>query len=731
MINLNVRDAFIDLLCIETIKYSLFYYIFTINKIKPYNKDELEMIILNMSKLDALHLMKVSLYLPTYEDVVQFLNVNKKCLNSLDGLKVNPNFMNETSLTRFLEHFTPDTLRTIMNYYNKEVFDQVKCLDIDLCDDFINKVNDEELNQCINKITRISVHDDESSDWLIENALKFNHLRTIEGDINVIIKFLDNFTLHGEQKNVNFPRLIKIVSQSNFAIEFNDELIQKINELKMYLPDQEVCRVVLLTNNHPENKELLKYLSGIEYYYRNVTRNQCKEMSDHLFVTKGNVTLSLTSQLNDLNRILDKSYCTSCILKEDDFEALEERELAVTLAKNCWIMPNCIESLTIQNFTIKTAFNVDMKQLKCLKLVDCEGDEDNNITFINSLDSIEQIIIETSRNVTFGQEICGVKKIMLLNCDTITLHCKCPQIECLLINNSNDITLNDISCVKYITMNQSQNIEFIPFSFKDKIITIYDSSIHYKEEYSPLEYINVNSTEFESLTLDGIELPMKTKEEVLDNKKSMKKFINTSSNIIITDNKIIRIRDIDYDNEADFIFTPTLCNTDLIKSYEYKTVTGTITLPCIYYEVTIPSYTIMSIGIIQPKEYQYEHDMMVGWSENSIGYHSDDGCLYDGEGDGMEYGEAYGMNVHDNNIVGCGFNLKTKEVFFTFNGKKYQTIQSYWRYIASALGLRYFKQLSFNTTGPFMFDLNEELQYCNNANERSLESNRRRRQYDD
>ena len=126
MINLNVPDAFIDLLCIETIKYSLFYYIFTINKIKPYNEDELEMIILNMSKLDALHLMKVSLYLPTYEDVVQFLNVNKKCLNSLEGLKVNPNFMNETSLTRFLEHFTPDTLRTIMNYYNKEVFDQVK-----------------------------------------------------------------------------------------------------------------------------------------------------------------------------------------------------------------------------------------------------------------------------------------------------------------------------------------------------------------------------------------------------------------------------------------------------------------------------------------------------------------------------------------------------------------------------------------------------------------------------
>ena len=53
-----------------------------------------------------------------------------------------------------------------------------------------------------------------------------------------------------------------------------------------------------------------------------------------------------------------------------------------------------------------------------------------------------------------------------------------------------------------------------------------------------------------------------------------------------------------------------------------------------------------------------------GWEKNSYGYHADDGCLFNSSGTGQQYGPPFSTG----DVVGCGFNLVGRSLFFTKNG---------------------------------------------------------------
>ncbi|KAI1701983.1 SPRY domain-containing protein [Ditylenchus destructor] len=53
-----------------------------------------------------------------------------------------------------------------------------------------------------------------------------------------------------------------------------------------------------------------------------------------------------------------------------------------------------------------------------------------------------------------------------------------------------------------------------------------------------------------------------------------------------------------------------------------------------------------------------------GWDPTSYGYHGDDGNFFSSSGKGVEYGPTFTTD----DIVGCGVNFVTREIFFTKNG---------------------------------------------------------------
>jgi hypothetical protein len=55
---------------------------------------------------------------------------------------------------------------------------------------------------------------------------------------------------------------------------------------------------------------------------------------------------------------------------------------------------------------------------------------------------------------------------------------------------------------------------------------------------------------------------------------------------------------------------------------------------------------------------------MPGWRTKSWGYHSDDGKLFSESGQGTTYGETY----QTGDVIGCGGDIRLKDIFFTKNG---------------------------------------------------------------
>ena len=87
-----------------------------------------------------------------------------------------------------------------------------------------------------------------------------------------------------------------------------------------------------------------------------------------------------------------------------------------------------------------------------------------------------------------------------------------------------------------------------------------------------------------------------------------------------------------------------------------------------YFEVHILSFghlRAIAVGAV-PKDYSIEH--APGWSENSVGYHTDNGELYHSSG----RGKVFGPVPREGDTVGCGVSLipnntKSCVVFFTHN----------------------------------------------------------------
>jgi hypothetical protein len=78
-------------------------------------------------------------------------------------------------------------------------------------------------------------------------------------------------------------------------------------------------------------------------------------------------------------------------------------------------------------------------------------------------------------------------------------------------------------------------------------------------------------------------------------------------------------------------------------------------------ELRLTSYSVFGIGVCEDFSSLVG---MPGWGKKSWGYHSNDGKLFSESGWGTAYGETY----QTGDVIGCGGDIRQKNIFFTKNG---------------------------------------------------------------
>lgn len=84
-----------------------------------------------------------------------------------------------------------------------------------------------------------------------------------------------------------------------------------------------------------------------------------------------------------------------------------------------------------------------------------------------------------------------------------------------------------------------------------------------------------------------------------------------------------------------------------------------------YFEVYVENSGTKHIVTIGLTDEDFKLDKLPGWIEDTYGYHGDDGQVFHNNG----HGKLWGPRFSNGDIVGCGVNFKTGEVFFTINGE--------------------------------------------------------------
>ena len=504
-------------------------------------------------QLEKIYLMNVALHLHTYRDVYRFIQVNNKCLQSMNELNVNPSFKNIQSLQSYLKRFSPQTI----NCGNGFMEVNEKHLNCSLLRNPMFKItnNQKQVVSLFSKIHSLQLHDIEAVkefvDLVIEYAVEFNKLKKIYGDLNIILKFMRNYTKNGTELFVPMPELLIIDLNNNQMMHLNEDTVAKLKELLSYIVLPERMKIVCLFNEHPlntpMNNELLKQLNKIDYYYISMTENTCRYKQDCYLSECGKIKFRNTIGNNSFNKFITDSY-SNCIcigsqntvieLKEndeennriinddsesdDDEEEMKEKENKNN-HKEVWKLPECVDEVIISKVQKegidphrmgqgKIELHIDMRNIQKLHLQNTYG-----ISLNQNFPLLEELRLVDVWHFSIGNSdnlftLKNLKQIAIMHCGVGIVFIKSKQLKLIDISNSHFVSVSgEFDSVEELFVDNSIRATFSKFPFENKRITIENcESIAFYEngkEINPLDYLGISTDEFTNLCRHAIHLP--------------------------------------------------------------------------------------------------------------------------------------------------------------------------------------------------------------------------------
>ncbi|KAL7719538.1 B30.2/SPRY domain-containing protein [Entamoeba marina] len=666
--------------------------------------------------------MNVCLYIPMFISLRKFLQINKKCLETVHMLKVNPFFNADTSLLLFCEYFTPTTINlNDIKMFDKTLFSKVECLKNPDFNGLINE-HGNEIKQILNKIKTFELYNrNEQTYFFIEYATMFKDIQRIDGSFSEVICFMKNYSEGGKIKNVSFPRIIVIDRyDDDESVTFTRKTIQKAKELELYIPNFCETKVYICFSNHAtdQQKGMLLQLKNFHYYYDNISNGKCDLLSYNFLLTNMNLNVVGIYIPNKINTLLNKIYCNKCNVYEAQHFCKDN---------DIWKLPSFINTCNISysDYELKGGFQ-------------------NNNIFLCDMSNIIKLTISNCTNMWLCHEFKSLKQLTIKNCNSILFKTQengifnysLAILECIYIGNSKHIEINlvkeslkhltiikcsqlsikgYINCVDIIHLERVNNCSLPTISFERKQVCIEDS-IELNISKSPMEFMDVSLSEFYNLAKSYIGLPSPRDYKDL-NLFVVRNFTTTSDDIEITQNTLRNTKGIL--DHLIYLISNNFYSDDNPTQLQICSNGKFIKLKAIihYFEVEIDGYCEMAIGLLDCKNNEIMNDLVesrerltnfVGWDYNTIGFHSDDGNLYY-SGKHKSYGHRYNEE-NKKRVIGCGFNTKTKKSFFVENGCKLESFEVSWSNISASITVSYFTRMHINYgESPFVFDLEKEI----------------------
>ncbi|KAL7718662.1 B30.2/SPRY domain-containing protein [Entamoeba marina] len=456
--------------------------------------------------------MSVCLQFPTFRDIVKFIQINTKCYETVKMLKVNPFFASSPYIKQFCKYFKPTTINLLSYYiFDSELFSNIECIKRPAFE-FCVKEKHKEIQIIIPKIKSFNLyHNNEQTKFFIENAQLFNNIQRITGDLTQIILFMKKYSNNGVIKNISFPKVIDILLDNDEVFDISLDIVNKVKELKLYIPDLKETIIYLQFYQQPkiEEKNLLIQLQNIHYSYCEISNSENELIMNNYANTLKYIILREVHYPNQLKDLLEKIYSNHCVLNYIENFCKD----------NCiWYIPSFITICEIA-YTDFTTFNInsnvntilfDMKYITNLTLSSC-----NKVILSNQFSSLKYLNIVNCSSVCFHSReknifkycLNEIEKIHIQNCDTIQIDLTSSSLQILIIDNSNTIEINgSISNLIQLYISYSNKCKFPQMSFENKQIYIEHSQMSFNS-ISPLKFMNIELSDFIKLTQNYIDLP--------------------------------------------------------------------------------------------------------------------------------------------------------------------------------------------------------------------------------